>query len=39
MPFDEYVQMAKEEIVDVEYDMAKLVDLAWGGEYHLGEYI
>jgi hypothetical protein len=33
------VELAREEIVDAEYNMAKLVDLAWGGEYHLGVYL
>ena len=33
---EEYVQLGGEEIVDVEYIMAKLVDLAWGREIHLG---
>ena len=36
MPIEEYVQLAKEEIGDVEYYMAELVDLAWGIEIHLG---
>jgi hypothetical protein len=26
----------REEIVDVEYNMVELVDLAWGREFHLG---
>ena len=30
MPIEDYVQMAGEEIVDVEYNMVELVDLAWG---------
>ena len=29
MSIEEYVQLAWEEIVDAEYNMAKLVDLAW----------
>ena len=36
MPIEEYVQLAREEIVDVEYNMAELVDFAWGREIHLG---
>ena len=31
----EYVQLAKEEIVDVKNTMTKLVDLEWGREIHL----
>ena len=31
----EYMQLTREEIVDVEYNMIKLVDLAWGREVHL----
>ena len=27
---EEHVQLAREEIVDVEYNVAKLVELAWG---------
>ena len=30
MLVEEYVQLEKEEIVDVEYKMAKLMNLAWG---------
>ena len=30
------LQSASEEIMDVEYIMADLVDLAWGREIHLG---
>lgn len=29
------MQLAREEIVNVEYNMIKLVDLAWGREVHL----
>ena len=29
MPIEEYVQLAREEIVDVEYNMIELMDLAW----------
>ena len=36
MPIEEYVQLAGQEIVDVEYNMIELVDLAWGREIHLG---
>ena len=36
MPIEEYVQLAGEEIVDAKYNMAELVDLAWGREIHLG---
>ena len=36
MPIEEYVQSAWEEIVDVEYNMDKLVDFARGREIHLG---
>ena len=36
MPIEEYVQLAGEGIVDVEYNMVGLVDLAWGREIHLG---
>ena len=36
MPIEEYVQLAREEIVDAEYNMVELVDLAWGREIHLG---
>ena len=36
MPFEEYVQLAGEGIVDAKYKMAKLVDLARGSEIHLG---
>ena len=32
----EYVQLAWEEIVDEEYIMVELVDLAWGKGIHLG---
>ena len=30
------MQLEGGEFVDIEYNMAKLVDLAWGGEIHLG---
>ena len=36
MPTKEYVQLAKEEIVSANCNMANLVDLAWGREIHLG---
>ena len=36
MLFEEYVQLAGEDVVDAKYIMAKLVDLAWGREIHLG---
>ena len=36
MTIEEYVQLAGEEIVYVEYIMVELVDLAWGREIHLG---
>ena len=36
LPIEEYVQLVGEEIVDAEYNMAELVDLAWEGETHLG---
>jgi hypothetical protein len=36
MPVEEYVQLAWEEIVDVEYNMAKLVDLVWDRKFYLG---
>jgi hypothetical protein len=35
MPIEEYVQLASEEFVDVENNIAELVDLAWGKEIHL----
>ena len=34
MTIKEYMQMAREEIVNVEYNMIELVDLAWGREIH-----
>ena len=34
MLIEEYVQLAREEIVDVEYNMAELVDLAWNSKIH-----
>ena len=36
MHIEEYVQLVGEEIVDEESNVAKLVDLAWGREIHLG---
>ena len=33
------MQLAGEEIVDVEYNMVELVDLAWGSEIHLSSYL
>ena len=36
MHIEEYVQFAREEIVDAEYIMIELVGLAWGTETHLG---
>ena len=36
MPIEEYVQLVKEEIVDVEFNMVELVNLTWGREIHLG---
>ena len=36
MPIEEYAQLVGEEIVDVEYIMVELVDLAWGKEIYLG---
>ena len=36
MSTKEYVQMAREEIVDAKYNMVDLVDLAWDREAHLG---
>ena len=35
MLIEEYVQLPREDIVDVEYNMHELVDLVWGGEVHL----
>ena len=32
IPIKEYVQLAREEIVDVEYNMVELVELTWGRE-------
>jgi hypothetical protein len=32
MPIKEYVQLVGEKILDVEYNMVELVDLAWGRE-------
>ena len=36
VPSEEVVQLAREAIIDAEYNMAKLVDLARGREIHLG---
>ena len=36
LPIEEFVQMAGEQIVDAQYNMVELVDLAWGGKFHLG---
>jgi hypothetical protein len=36
MPNKEYVELAREEIVDSRYNMVELVDLAWGREANLG---
>ena len=33
---EEYVQLVGEGIVDAEYNMAELMDLAWYREIHLG---
>ena len=33
IPIEEYVQLAKEEIVDAKYNMAELVDLAWDNPF------
>jgi hypothetical protein len=30
------MQLVGEEIVDAEYKMVELMDMAWGGEVHLG---
>ena len=35
-PFEEYVQLVGEKIVDAEYNMAELLDLAWVEKSHLG---
>ena len=35
MPIKEYVQLAREEIIDVDYNMVELIKLAWGREVHL----
>ena len=35
MPIED-VQLVGEKIVDVEYNMVELVDLAWGRKIHLG---
>jgi hypothetical protein len=36
MPIEEYLQLAVEDIVDAQYNMVELVDLAWGGDIWLG---
>lgn len=36
MLIEDYVQLARKEIVDANYIMTKLVDLAWDIEVHLG---
>ena len=36
VPIEVYVQLAREEIVDVEYNMVELMHLAWGREIHSG---
>ena len=36
LPIEEHVQLAREKIVVVEYNMVELVDLAWGTKIHLG---
>ena len=36
MPIKEYVQWQERKIVDDEYNMVELVDLAWVREFHLG---
>ena len=36
MSIEEYVQMAREEIVDAKCNMADLVDLAWDRKAHMG---
>jgi hypothetical protein len=36
MPIEKYVQLVGEKIVDIEYNMIELLDLAWRGEIHLG---
>ena len=35
MPIEEYIKLAREEIVDAKYNMVELVDLAWGREVKL----
>ena len=35
MPIEEHVQLVGESSVDAKYNMAKLVDLAWGRSIHL----
>ena len=36
MPIEENVQLVGEKIVDIEYNMVELVDLAWCRGIHLG---
>ena len=36
MPVEEYMRLAWDEIVDVEYNMAELVDSIWDRKFHLG---
>ena len=36
MPVEVYVPLTGEEIVDVEYNMVELLDLAWDTKFHLG---
>ena len=35
LPIEEYVQLAREEIVDAKYSMVELVDLTWDKDIHL----
>ena len=36
MPIEKFVQFMREEIIDAEYNIVELVDLAWGIEVYLG---
>ena len=36
MPVEEYMRLAWDEIVDVEYNMAESVDSIWDRKFHLG---
>ena len=36
LPVEKYMQFVGEEIGDAKFNMAELVDLAWGREIHLG---